>query len=104
MEDSETAGKKALVKANERWHRRNTSRAVAAIVGLLSLVMFATEVADGQDLPQYGKISDIASGTKAYVIADGDYRKAILKDITKRKDVSLVEHPEDAEFFIEYKT
>lgn len=35
---------------------------------------------------------------------DNESRKAVLKQIGKQKSWKIVEKPEDAEFFIEYKT
>ena len=42
--------------------------------------------------------------SKIYLVADNESRKAILKQFTKQKVFVIVDKPDDAEFFIEYKT
>jgi hypothetical protein len=56
------------------------------------------------DLPIIGSISDIDGLSKVYLVADNESRKPILKQFGKQKVLSIVEKPDDAEFFIEYKT
>lgn len=69
----------------------------------LMLIVPVIVVAQG-DLPEYGDMSDIKSLSKAYLIADStDARKMILKELGKYKNLTIVNSPDEAEFFIEYK-
>lgn len=70
---------------------------MSAMKFLLLLLLTAPLYAQ---LPDRGNIGDIKGMSKVYVFADGDYYKAIVKNV---KFVQ-VDRPEDAEFFLEYKT
>lgn len=68
------------------------------------IILILSGFAYGQsDLPEYGKLSDIKDKTKIYVIAEGEARTAMLKTIDKQSKFSIIEKPEAAEIFIEYK-
>lgn len=76
------------------------------IVLTLVACFLLTPAAFGQsELPEIGKIADIQNKTKSYIVADGDARTAILRVAEKQKGVVvLVGKPDEAEFFVEYKT
>lgn len=74
------------------------------ILTLIVMLAFSTISFGQTDLPIIGSISDIKGLSKVYIVADNESRKAILKQFEKQKVLSIVEKPDDAEFFIEYKT
>jgi hypothetical protein len=60
----------------------------------------------GQDnnLPEYGDITDVKSLQKVYLIADStNARKLILSELKKYPSLNVVNSPDEAEYFIEYK-
>ena len=67
------------------------------------IFLFTFSVFSQSDLPEIGKLSDIQGRTKFYLVASGQSRKAILKNFEKQKVFTIVDKPDDAEFFIEYK-
>lgn len=66
----------------------------------LLILLFA--VATYGQLPDRGSLADIKGLSKVYVIADADSLKRIEKQIGKV--FKSVNSPDDAEFFIDYKT
>ena len=71
----------------------------------LIVVLAFSAISFGQtELPIIGSISDIDGLSKVYLVADNESRKAIIKQFQKQKVLYLVEKPDDAQFFIEYKT
>src|SRR5436305_1881564 len=71
----------------------------------LAVILVFSAIGLGQtDLPIIGSIDDIKDLSKVYLVADNESRKAILKQFEKQKDFVVVDKPDDAEFFIEYKT
>ena len=56
------------------------------------------------NLPEYGDISDLKNLQRVYLTADStDARQMILKELKKHPSLVVVNRPEEAEFFIEYK-
>ncbi len=71
----------------------------------LTVILVFSAIGFGQtDLPITGSIADIKDLSKIYVVADNESRKAILKQVKKQKIFVIVDNPDDAELFIEYKT
>ncbi len=56
------------------------------------------------DLPEVGKITDIRGKTRVYLAGDAQIIKSLTKELAKRKDLSLANKPEEADFFVEYRT
>lgn len=77
---------------------------LALLVVVLVLLVAPMVVFSQTDLPITGSIDDIKNRSKVYLIADNESRKAILKQLEKQKVFAIVNKPDDAEFFIEYKT
>jgi hypothetical protein len=72
---------------------------------IINAVVEASKPGVGQnDLPTVGSFDDIKDLSKVYVAADNESRKAILKELNKQPAFSLVDKPEEAQFFLEYKT
>mgnify|MGYP001771077515 FL=1 len=74
------------------------------ILTLIVVLAFAAISFGQTELPIIGSISDIDGLSKVYLVADNESRKAIIKQFQKQKVLYLVEKPDDAQFFIEYKT
>lgn len=71
---------------------------------IFAIVLGSAIFAAGQsELPEYGSLADIAGRSKIYVNAEPDDRAAIIKELKKKKDFTIVNKADDAEFFIEYK-
>ena len=68
------------------------------------LIAFSRLALAQNDLPTIGSFDDIKGLSKTYVVADNESRKAILKELKKIPTITLVNTPDDAEFFLEYKT
>ena len=78
---------------------RNFSTAAILIASFL-LPIFAQE----NNLPEYGDITDLKNMQKVYLLADStDARKLILNELKKYPNLQVVNSPDEAEFFIEYK-
>lgn len=67
-------------------------------------MLFAGPALAQSDLPETGTLSDLAGRTRVYLIADGEARPAMLKLIEKQKGLTVTGKPDDAEFFLEYKS
>lgn len=60
--------------------------------------------AQDNNLPEYGDIADVKNLHKAYLIADStNARKLILSELKKYPSLNVVNSPDEAEYFIEYK-
>ena len=71
----------------------------------LAVILVFSAIGFGQtDLPITGSLPDIKDLSKLYLVADNKSRKAILKQFEKQKVFVIVDKPDDAELFIEYKT
>lgn len=70
---------------------------------LLILLIVAKSAFAQSDLPDIGKIEDIKGRTKIYLSGDAINIKAMQQELSRRKDISIADKPENAEFFIEYK-
>ena len=75
-----------------------------SIVFFVVLLAFSGRTLGQNDLPTIGSFDDIKGLSKVYVVADNESRKPILKELKKQAAFTLVDKPEDAEFFLEYKT
>ena len=75
-----------------------------SIVFFVVLLAFSGRTLGQNDLPTIGSFDDIKGLSKVYVVADNESRKPILKVLKKQPAFTLVDKPEDAEFFLEYKT
>lgn len=72
---------------------------------VLFLILFIVHGVAGQtDLPEYGKLGDLVGKARVYVIADGDHRKAIIKNLERQKELSVVSSTGEADMYIEYRT
>jgi len=61
-------------------------------------------LAQDNNLPEYGDIADIKDLQKVYLVADStDARNLILKELKKYPTLIVVNSPNEAEFFLEYK-
>jgi len=61
-------------------------------------------LAQDNNLPEYGDIADIKDLQKVYLVADStDARNLILKEMKKYPSLIVVNSPNEAEFFLEYK-
>lgn len=72
------------------------------ILFLSMIPLFCLTLRAQSDLPRMGQVSDLMGMKKVYVVADTLYRPSILKRLAK-SDLSVVDDPSDADFFIEYK-
>lgn len=55
------------------------------------------------DLRTYGSIDAIKSFSRVYVASDNEEsRKRIIKELSKNRNLVVVDSPDEAEFFIEY--
>jgi hypothetical protein len=68
------------------------------------LVAFSGRALGQNDLPTIGTFDDIKGLSKVYIVADNESRKAILKELKKQPAFMLADKPDDAEFFLQYKT
>lgn len=60
--------------------------------------------AQDNNLPEYGDIDDVKNLQKVYLIADStNARKLILSELKKYPSLSVVNSPDEAEYFMEYK-
>jgi hypothetical protein len=71
---------------------------IPLIIVLLSAAAYAQS-----DLPDVGSIADLKGKTKVYIVADAQNTKWILKGLKDHPELVRVDHPDDAEFFLEYK-
>jgi len=71
---------------------------------LIGLLVFVGRTLGQNDLPTIGTFDDIKGLSKGYVVADNESLKAMLKELKKQPAFTLVDKPDDAEFFLEYKT
>ena len=72
---------------------------------LLVILCFSALTAAAQtDLPITGTVADVQAKTKYYLSAPTATHKWMLKELNKNKRLIRVNSPDDAEFFIEYKT
>jgi hypothetical protein len=67
----------------------------------LLLLLTLTVSAFAQDLPEYRTLADLSGRTRVYVEADAASRKAIAEKL--KKQFTIVDVPENAEFFILFK-
>jgi hypothetical protein len=73
--------------------------AVSHFLALFLITAFAQDI-----LPEYGSIPDVKNLHKLYLVADStDARKLILRELKKTPDLTVVNSPDEAEYFIEYK-
>src|SRR2546425_12102987 len=71
---------------------------------ILLLLCFPVLYAQEGNLPEYGDIADLKNLQKVYLSADStDARKLILNELKKYPNLNIVNSPDDAEFFLEYK-
>ncbi len=74
---------------------------------ILTLVLVLTFSVAGfgqTGLPTIGSIADIKDLAKVYLVAENEARKAIVRQFEKQNVFAIVDKPDNAEFFIEYKT
>lgn len=57
----------------------------------------------GQELPEYGKLDEIKGKKLVYVATDNPEGRKQIVNALKRSSLTVVDKPEDAEFFIGYK-
>jgi len=65
--------------------------------------MLATVSFAQTDLPDKGSLDDIAGKTKAYLVSDTLNAKMIVKEIAKKKTLTLVNKADESDFVIEYR-
>jgi hypothetical protein len=71
---------------------------------ILLLLCFPVLYAQEGNLPEYGDIADLKNLQKVYLSADSTgARKLILNELKKYPNLNIVNSPDDAEFFLEYK-
>ena len=70
----------------------------------LLILVFSAAVFAQSDLPEIGRLTDIKDKTKVYIVADAYNLKWILKSFDKQKTLVRVDKPDDADFFLEFKT
>ena len=75
---------------------------------IIALILLASLVipifAQDNSLPEYGDIADITKLPKVYLTADStNARKLILNELKKYPSLSVVNSPDEADYFIEYK-
>lgn len=80
-------------------------RTIISFVILLSLITsFLILTIAQENLPEYGDIADLKNLQKVYLIADStDARNIILKELKKYSTLTIVNSPNEADFFLEYK-
>ena len=81
-------------------------RIIINLVFLFVVVTFLAVpmLAQDNNLPEYGDIADIKDLQKVYLVADStDARNLILKELKKYPTLIVVNSPNEAEFFLEYK-
>ena len=81
-------------------------RIIINLVFLFVVVTFLAVpmLAQYNNLPEYGDIADIKDLQKVYLVADStDARNLILKEMKKYPTLIVVNSPNEAEFFLEYK-
>ncbi len=66
---------------------------------ILILLLFAVPVL--AQLPDRGSMTDLKGMSRVYVIADAANYKPVIKQL---KALTVVTRPDDAQFFLEYKT
>jgi hypothetical protein len=75
-----------------------------AIVSALIAPLFIPAFTQDNNLPEYGDIADLKNLQKVYLITDStDARNFILKELKKYSALNVVNSPDEAEFFLEYK-
>ena len=81
--------------------KRNFS---VAVLMLVALVLGAFVVSAQEKRPDYGTIADLKGLTKVYVNAPStERRKIILAELKKAPSLTVVNSPDQAEFFLEYR-
>lgn len=73
------------------------------LLPLIILTFVQINLAQESNLPDHGSIADLKGKTKAYIIADAENTKQILKGLKNQKVLIVVNRPEDAEMFLDYK-
>jgi hypothetical protein len=75
-----------------------------AVTSILVTSLLISIFAQDNKLPEYGDIADVKNLQKVYLIADStDARKLILNELKKYPNLTVVNSPDEAEFFVEYK-
>jgi hypothetical protein len=74
------------------------------LVTILFVALFGLPAFAQSDLPEIGKLSDITGKTRFYITADAMNSKYMIKELKKHSELTQVYKPEDADFFIEYKS
>lgn len=69
----------------------------------LLVLMFAASVFPQSELPEIGKIDEIKGKTKIYLFSDAINIKSMQQELSKLKNITIADKPENADFFIEYK-
>jgi hypothetical protein len=74
------------------------------IISILIASLLIPAFAQDNNLPEYGDIADLKNLQQVYLIADStDARNFILKELKKYSVLNVVNSPDEAEFFLEYK-
>ncbi len=69
----------------------------------LLLLLTLTVSAFAQDLPEYRTLDDLSGKTRVYVESPVSGRAAIIDKLKKEPRFTVVDVPENAEFFISFK-
>ena len=74
------------------------------IISVLLTSFLIPIFAQDNNLPEYGDMADVKNLQKVYLIADStNARKLILSELKKYPSLNVVNSPDEAEYFIEYK-
>jgi hypothetical protein len=74
------------------------------IVSVLLTSSLIPIFAQDNNLPEYGDMGDVKNLQKVYLIADStNARKLILSELKKYPILNVINSPDEAEYFIEYK-
>lgn len=74
-----------------------------SVASLLTTAILAGVLAQDK-LPEYGSVADVKDLHKLYLGSDStDARKLILRELKKYPDLTVVDSPDDAEYFMDYK-
>ena len=70
----------------------------------LAVLLTAVPTVAQENLPKIGATGGVANLHKLYLNADStDSRKLILKELKKYPDLTVIDSPDNAEYFIDYK-
>jgi hypothetical protein len=83
--------------------QRKAGKAMGCLIVLLIIISALSCIyAFSQDLPEYGEINELAGKQKVYVASEEQASRKYIVNLLK-KDFTVVNSPEEAEFFLTYE-